>query len=60
MPKTERYSASGWMEPFSFSDSNRQKLQSRAGLSMECIAGIEAAIEEEKGIADILLGEPGV
>ena len=60
MPKTERYTASGWVEPFSFSDKDRQELKDRLGLSEECVSGIERAIEEEKGIADILLGEPGV
>lgn len=59
MPKTERYSASGWVEPFSFSDKDRQKL-GQFGMSMECVSGIERAIEDEKGVADILSGEPGV
>ena len=60
MNKTERYSASGWVEPFSFSDKDRQALQGLHGLSVECISGIERAVEEERGVADILSGEPGV
>ena len=48
------------MEPFSFSDKDRQELQNRLGLSEECVSGIERAIEDEKGVADILSGEPGV
>ena len=58
MPKTERYSASAWVRPFSFSKSNRGELQSKAGLSAECITRIERAIENERGAADALSGEP--
>ena len=59
MPKaTERYSASAWVRPFSFSQNNRMELQSRAGLSEECISRIERVIENERGTADALSGEP--
>ena len=59
MPKVnERYSASAWVRPFSFSKSNLGELQSRAGLSAECITRIERAIENERGAADALSGEP--
>ncbi len=58
MAETERYSASAWVRPFSFSKSNLGELQSRAGLSAECITRIERAIENERGAADALSGEP--
>ncbi len=55
---TERYSASAWVKPFSFSKNHRGEIQSRAGLSVECISRIEMAIENERGAADALSGEP--
>ncbi len=59
MPKaTKRYSASAWVKPFSFSKNHRGEIQSRAGLSVECISRIEMAIENERGVADALSGEP--
>ena len=61
MPKaTKRYSASAWVRPFSFSENNRGELQSRAGLSVECISRIEMAIENVRGAADALSGEPSI
>ncbi len=59
MPKaTERYSASAWVRPFSFSKSSRGELQRHAGLPVECISRIEMAIENERGAADALSGKP--
>ena len=57
MPK-EPYRAAAWVEPFSFSDNERQELQARHGLSLECISSIEMGIEEERAFADILSEEP--
>ena len=62
MPKetTKPFRAAAWVEPFSFSDNERQELQARLSLSLECISRIEMGIEEARTIAAILSQEPSV